>query len=57
MGQEQTSDPEMGFGACFLGDQRIGRLLDAVMLECIGVLQAEHQPGSNGLPKTVVKLI
>ena len=33
MCHEQPADPQVGFGARFLGDQRIGRLVHAIMLE------------------------
>ena len=56
MRHEQSADPEMGFGARVLGNERIGRLLDTVMLERIGILRAEHEPGSNGFPEAFVKL-
>ena len=56
MRQEQSAGPEMRFSARVLGNERIGRLLDTVMLERIGVLRAQHEPGSNSFPEVFVKL-
>src|SRR5580698_6148343 len=56
MRQEQSAGPKMSFGARVLGNERIGRLLDTVMLERIGVLRAQHEPGSDSFPEAFVKL-
>ena len=34
-----------------LGDQRVGRLLDAVVEEPVAPLLPQYQPGPRGLPK------
>src|ERR1700722_14488544 len=57
MCEQQPSNPEVGIGACSLRDQRIRSLLDAVMLERVGVLRAVHQPRSNGFPKAALKAL
>jgi hypothetical protein len=43
--------------ALAFGDERIGRLLNTVVEECVGALQAEDQPGADGLQERRVDLV
>ncbi len=40
-----------------LGDQRVGRFLDAIVEECVGVLKAEDEPRTDRLPEIRVDLL
>ena len=42
-------------GPLALGDERVGRLLDAVVQEAVGPLMPEHQPGPHRLPERRVQ--
>src|SRR5580700_4717550 len=54
---EQPSNPEMEFGARSLGDQAIGRLMDAVVEEPIGTLGSKDEARLDCLPELTMHLL
>jgi len=46
---------KMRHDALPLGDERVGRLLDAVVKESIGGIGTAHEPGTDGFPEGGVK--
>ena len=55
--REPPADLQVDLGAVAVRDERIGRLLDAVVEEGVGVVQADDQPGPHGLPEGRVDLV
>ena len=49
--QQRTADAQVDVGTLLVGNQRIGRLLDAVVQEPVGAVLAEDEPGADGLPE------
>ena len=49
--REQSADPEMRHRALGFADERISRLADAVVEECVGPVRADHQSGTDGVPQ------
>ena len=56
LGQERAK-AQMRFGTQFLGDQRIGRLLHAVVEKAVPVVRAEDQASANRLPQVIVQFL
>src|SRR5262245_9587151 len=44
---EQSADPEMDRRSLTLRNERIGRLLDAVMQKCVGAIESERESRAN----------
>ena len=58
MRREQPADPQMGLGAQFLRDQRIGGLLDAVVDELVGACpSARPAPDGRAVPQSRMDLL
>ena len=55
--QQDSANPKVRSRPLAFGDERIGRLLNTVVEEPIGALQAEDQPGAGGLQKGRVDLL
>ena len=55
--QQHSANPKVCPGALAFGDERIGRLLNPVVEEGIGSLQAEDQPGADGIQQRSVDLL
>ena len=55
--QQHSANPKVCPRALAFGDERIGRLLNTVVEEGIGALQAEDQPGAGGLQERRVDLL
>ena len=49
--REQPADPQMRHDALALGNERVGRLLDAVVEEGVGGIGAADEPGADGFPE------
>ena len=47
----------MDVGTLLVGDERIGRLLDAVVQEPVGAVLAKDEPGVDGFPEGRVCLL
>jgi len=55
--QQQTANPKMCPCTLAFGDQGIGRLLNSVVEERVGALQAKDQPSAGGLQQRSVDLL
>ncbi len=55
--RKRPANPEMRGSPFTLGDERIGRLLDPVVKELIGVTQAEDETAPNRFPQSLVDLL
>ena len=49
--QQRAADSQVDVGTALFRDQRIRRLLDPVVQECVGVLLSEDESGVDGLPQ------
>ena len=49
--QQQPADVQVSVGTVLLGDERISRLLDAVVQEFVCALLLDDEPGMYGLPE------
>ncbi len=53
--QEDAADAQMNFAPLLFWDQGIGRLLDPVMQELVGVIRSNDEPSEDGFPECRVQ--
>ncbi len=49
--KQHTSDTQVDFGTVLFRDECISRLLDPVVQELVGAIQAKDEPGVDGFPE------
>src|SRR5262245_66472746 len=54
-GREHAADPKMRHCPLVLGDERIRRLSDTVVKECVSAVRAQHEAGLDGVPERRVR--